>query len=398
MPASSNIPRITWLPTGPVAPNELDILNGVLADINIAFGGNLNLGLYTPQGQLAQSLTQIIATTYSQLIELTNQLDPNYANGIWQDAIGKFYFIDRIQAKATAVECVCSGVSGTIIPVGSLAITADKLVYSSIDSGVINEQGTVNIQFQCTTTGKIPCLANTVNTIYRVVYGWETVNNPTPGIIGRDEENKQDFESRRFNSVYLNSKGGLESIKSSILNIDNVLYYYLTQNNSNIGTLIGGVTLLPHSIYVCVEGGLDSEVANAIYQNKNPGCNMSFGNFIDGNITYRIDNYYDMKFQRPEPIPLFISIVRPSGQSGLPSNINDLIKNSVINYFTQIQNKIGITLYASQFYQAIYNNVSILIISIGIESPALSNSISFNIDQIPTLNEQNITIAISELT
>ena len=62
----TNVPRITWTPTGPVAPSEAAIVLGVQQDINAAFGGTLNFGTSggspvnpTPQGQLATSATAV---------------------------------------------------------------------------------------------------------------------------------------------------------------------------------------------------------------------------------------------------------------------------------------------------------------------------------------------------
>ena len=52
MPTSSSVPAIVFSATGLVLPDESAILAGVQADMNAAFGGNMNAGLSTPQGQL----------------------------------------------------------------------------------------------------------------------------------------------------------------------------------------------------------------------------------------------------------------------------------------------------------------------------------------------------------
>ena len=57
---TTNVPAITWVNGSPVLPAEQDILTGVQADINTAFGGGVNPSLQTPQGQLAQTETAII--------------------------------------------------------------------------------------------------------------------------------------------------------------------------------------------------------------------------------------------------------------------------------------------------------------------------------------------------
>ena len=77
MSFKTNVPAIEITDTGVIVPSEDDILQGVLADFNQAFGGNLNLNLDTPQGQLASSLTAIIADRDNQLARLMNQVNPD---------------------------------------------------------------------------------------------------------------------------------------------------------------------------------------------------------------------------------------------------------------------------------------------------------------------------------
>ena len=58
----TNVPKIQITDSGLKLPTHQEILSGVLADINAAFGGGLNTeSLETPQGQLASSLAAVIA-------------------------------------------------------------------------------------------------------------------------------------------------------------------------------------------------------------------------------------------------------------------------------------------------------------------------------------------------
>ncbi|STY91698.1 hypothetical protein [Mannheimia haemolytica] len=61
MTIQTNVPSIQFTPQGLILPSEQEILNGVLADFNAAFGGGLSQNLETPQGQLASSIAAIIA-------------------------------------------------------------------------------------------------------------------------------------------------------------------------------------------------------------------------------------------------------------------------------------------------------------------------------------------------
>ena len=60
------VPPITWTIEGVVLPTDAEILEGVQSDIDTAFGGGVNPGLSTPQGQLASSEAAVIAEKNSR--------------------------------------------------------------------------------------------------------------------------------------------------------------------------------------------------------------------------------------------------------------------------------------------------------------------------------------------
>jgi len=163
----SSVPELSWTPAGLVLPLETDILAGVQADINAAFGGVLNPGLSTPQGQLASSEAAIIADKNSQIAYITNQVDPQYAQDRFQDAIGRIYFLTRNPATATAVQCVLTGLVGAVIPAGTFAQDTNGNTYAATQTITIGAAGTVVGEFQNIVTGPIPCPAGTKSTTYR---------------------------------------------------------------------------------------------------------------------------------------------------------------------------------------------------------------------------------------
>ena len=95
MSVLTNVPDLSFSNAGVTIPTESEILAGVLADFNNAFGGQLNTNLETPQGQLASSLTAIIGDKNAAIAWLINQLDADTAEGDFQDIIGKVYYLSR---------------------------------------------------------------------------------------------------------------------------------------------------------------------------------------------------------------------------------------------------------------------------------------------------------------
>ncbi len=230
---TTNVPKPAFTDTGFVPPTELAVLAGVQQDWDAAFGAPLNFGSPinpTPQGQIASSEAACIGDANNMFCALANGVDPAYASGRMQDAIGRIYFMTRLPAQSTIASCVCLGLSGTIIPQGALAIAEDGNLYYAVDGGVIPIGGSITLNFACQITGPIPCAADTVNRVYRTIPGWDSINNPTDGVLGNFVESRQAFEVRRQLSVALNTVGFNTSVYGAVLDVDGVLDASVTDN------------------------------------------------------------------------------------------------------------------------------------------------------------------------
>lgn len=226
---TTNVPSLTFTATGPVAPTAAAILAGVQADINAAFGGNLNPALNTPQGQIASSEAAIIQDVDAKLVNVMNQVDPAYSSGRFQDAIGRIYFLTRIPASSTVVTATCSGLNGTVIPVGAQAIDQAGNIYLATQSGTITG-GSVSLTFAAVNTGPIACPVGFLNAVYQAIPGWDSITNPGTGVVGADVETRAAFEYRRQQSVAMNSQGALQSVLGAVFAVSGVLDAYATEN------------------------------------------------------------------------------------------------------------------------------------------------------------------------
>lgn len=356
----TSVPRPSFTNRGFVAPLESDILTGVLADMNTAFGGNLNLSLETPQGQLASSNAAIIGATYDQFCLLTQNVDPAYASGRMQDAIARIYFLERLAARSTIVSAQCTGLAGVTIPVGALAVALDGNIYTCTGSGIIPISGSVTLSFECLATGPIVCEANTLTTIYQSIPGWDSINNSADGVIGVDVETRAAFEERRAQSVALNSRGSLPSVLGAVLALEGVTDVYVTENVSTGTVVIKGYVLLPHSLYVAVSGGDGAAIAQAIWSKKAPGCDYN-GNTIvvvyDTNSVYTPPYpSYSVKFQRPTNLPI-VMVVNIVNAAQVPSTAVVSIQEAIVSAFSGgdggPRSRIGGNLYATRFYAPI---------------------------------------------
>lgn len=350
----TNVPAISWTDTGFSAPNSPAVLAGVQADISAAFGATLNFNLNTPQGQLASSIAALITNTNAIFTYYTQQVDPAYASGRMQDAIGRIYFLERLPSLPTTIQVQCSGLAGLVIPVGARVTDQAGNIYLSTQAGTIGVGGTVTIPFANVAAGPIAIPAAV--SIYQAVPGWDSVS-VLSGVLGRSVESRQAFETRRAQSVAANSVGSLSSMRAAVLAVAGVTDAYVTENTSGSPVTIGGFTLAAHSVYVAVSGGADADVARAAWTKKAPGCAWN------GNTTVTVQDTnsgyappypsYSVTFERPAPLQILFDVAIVNSAQ-VPADATTQIQNAIISAFGGgdggARASIGATLLATRFY------------------------------------------------
>lgn len=400
--ATSQVPRVQFTPEGLVLPQESEILAGVQADMDSAFGGGLNPALETPQGQLASSTTAIIGDKNSEFASYVNQVDPAFAAGRMQDAIARIYFLDRKPGTATSVIATCMGLSGVTIPVGARAQAVDGNIYACTQAGTISPSGSVDLPFACSVDGPVDCAPGALNAIYQAIPGWDSVVNADAGTVGSYVESRAEFEDRRRQSVALNARGSLPAIYANVANVDDVIDVYVTENNLSTPQTIGGVSLAPHSIWVAVVGGEAADIADAIWRKKSNGADYN------GNTSFTVEDRegyaypypsYVVSWETPAALPVKFA-VELADNPALPSNIVELTKQAIIDAFNGADGgqraRIGSTIYASRFYSPISllsPSVSILSLLLGDVTPT-APSLTVPINRRPTVTASEISVVL----
>jgi uncharacterized phage protein gp47/JayE len=360
------IPLITVDSAGVHVPNENDTLSGTIDTFKTALGSRLELDiarpetLSTPQGQLAQVIANITSQIYDLYAFLINQVNPRFASGQFQDGLAWINGITRKTATPTVVVLNCYGLDGTQILARNLPSVAGTKAadiygrtFTCIQSGIISG-GVVSVAFECDTLGAVTVPANTVNTIDYTVVGLDSVNNPTAGATGRNEENQADMEARRYASVNVLGNSVLGGIYGAVFNVAGVSDLWVDENYYNDPMIRRGVWLTPHSILVCVLGGADPDIADAIRASKTVGADMN-GNVI----VYASDrNLY--KFYRPTPVNLYVRVkvtIQPWLPSDTAAQIQQAVYDSAIGLEGQKRISIGERVVANRFTAFIQQRV-----------------------------------------
>lgn len=405
MALTSSVPQIQFTLAGLVIPAESDVLSGVQSDIDAAFGGGLAPALETPQGQLASSQAAVIGDKNNEFALLVNQMDPRFATGRFQDAIGRIYFLTRKGATSTAVTVTLTGLQGTLVPAGTLAQDSNGETYVSTGDATIGVSGTTLAQFENIKPGPIPCAAGALTQVYQAIPGWDSITNAAAGVLGSNVESRADFEYRRKNSVALNAIGTLGAIYANVFNLPDVLDVYVLDNPTG-STVNKGPTnypLVQHSLYVAVVGGIDADIAKTIWTKKDVGCdyngNTSLTVTDESGYAYPQPTYV-VKFERPDALAIKFRIEIVNNPA-LPSNIVALVKAAVIARFggadETSRERIGSTVYASRYYGAVSlvsQAVAIISIQVG-TSVANASSVAVGVDQLPTVTEADISVILT---
>jgi hypothetical protein len=361
---TTNVPQITFSAAGVIIPTAEDVLRGVIADMQQAFGGVLTLSadvpitLSTPQGQLATSWAAEIFSAYENFLYQSTQTDPAYAVGRWQDAIARIYFIYRIGAQPTVLQVACLGLNGVPIPVGSVIRDAAGNIYSCTTDGVIPVSGTITLPFANTVTGPIGVPGTNEVSIYQAIPGWDSVTVAS-GVLGNTTESRSAFETRRAATVAGNSFGAIGSIIGKVAQVPGVTDYFGYDNATGSPATIAGVTVPARSIYIAAVGGDPAAIAQAIWSKKAPGCGY-FGNttvtVYDPNPVYDTPPSYQVSFEIPGALQILFA-VNMKTNAFVPANAVTLIQNAIINAFAGGDGgpraRLGSTLFASRFYSAV---------------------------------------------
>ena len=401
----SNVPPIQITPTGVVVPQAVDVRQGVLNDLNQAFGGDLDIVTpSTPQAYMADNTTANITTANAAVAYTLAMIDPATSEGRWQDAIGRIYFLPRIGARSSVVAATCTGQPFAVMPVNSLAEDDSGNLWASLGAATFDAGGQAVVQFACQVAGPIELGIGELTKIAQLSPGWDAITNLSPATVGSLQENRTEYEIRRQESVAKNGKGTPPSIRSAVWEVPGVLDVFVYDNFTNDVLPYGPTNypLAPHSVYVGVVGGADQDIADAIFTKKDLGCDMNGNTTI---VVYDTAGYdfpypqYNITFNRPDPLPVKFA-VQIANNASLPADIMQLTKDAIRATFNGQGNaarpRMGGAIFASSYYAgiaAIGPQVNVLQMKIGTTTPTL-DQIMVGIDQTPTLTDADIAVTL----
>ena len=260
-----------------------------------------------------------------QLLQIVyNNHSPKTAVGTGLTSLVKLNGIARKAASYSTCVLTLTGTPGTRIAAGVAKDSAGMLW--DLPQNVVFTASTIDVTAQCETIGAIEAAVDTITTINTPQAGWFTVINKVPAVLGQPVETDVELRLRQSQSVALPSRNMLDGTRAAIMAISGVNRSYVYDNDTSVTDANG---IPSHSICAVVEGGLDADIAEAIYLHKGPGG----GTY--GKISYSYINAdgiaTNIRFSRPVYVAINVAVtVRPG--VGYVSDILNIIKTNIKNY------------------------------------------------------------------
>lgn len=239
------------------------------------FGADFMIDPETPEGGLIAMFADAEISVNRGNAALANQLNPSYAGGAFQDATASLFDINRTPEVSSVVTLTLTGVANTPIPAGRTARDTSGNYWALDNDVVIPASGSVDSDFTCQTPGAIEAGIGTVNSIATGVLGWETVTNAAAASIGKPEQSDQSLA--KFRRLQLGNQGRrtVVAIKGNLAKVEGFGSMTFRENRADTQQVIDDITMKPHSIYVCVDGGTNLDVAEAIKEAASDGAGFN---------------------------------------------------------------------------------------------------------------------------
>lgn len=232
--------------------------------------------------------------------------------------------------------------------------------------------------------------AMTIDTISVPIAGWDSVINPVAATTGRFQETDAELRERFRNSKFFQSQNILESLIDALKNVEGVEDAVVYENDTDVTDSLG----VPRKSFLpIVLGGLPTDVATAIWQNKPTGI-LSYG----PTTVAIVDSQglsHNISFKVPTEIPIYMDI-EISDVGGLAGDAPATIRQNIIDY-ANANYFIGDDVIYSRFYTPINSVPGHMVNSFTMgtsPSPVGMSNIPIAFDAVATFAPGNINVTI----
>lgn len=305
---------------------EADIKGRLTANVS----PNLDLSEVSIDGQNVAIFANHMAQLWEAAADIDSDKDPDQASITGLVGASKITGTRRLAAAPTTVTCYCALAAGTYTA-GTLIIRKlgdDSVRFSNI-STVVAPGASIFVDFQCLVTGPVVLPATSVE-IAVPVAGFTAVTNLTAGVTGRNEETYEELQLRREESLAKKGSCTVDAIRADLLAVPTVTYAEVFEN---VNPTADGNGTPGHGIQCVVVGGSDAEVAQTIWDSKDPGTPTGGTGATSANAADYSGRLHAVYFVRPAAVPMYFDI-QVQVLSGYETQIVQRVKDAIVAFIT----------------------------------------------------------------
>lgn len=385
--------------TGAILADTSTLKTTIEGEWQTAFGSDLSVSSDTPQGHMIAAETTARVSVANNNATLANQINPNFAGGIFLDAICAFLGLAREPATFTVAPATLSGQPLTIIPAGVQARGAvSGNLFASTSQIQLDVSGNGTVNFICLVSGPVQCPENDLSVVTSVL-GWETIANGSATSIGQLEQTDDSLRALRNQTLALQGISTPEAQASSLAAVPGVLSFKYQENYENTTQVKNGITLKPNSVWACVDGGDPNAIALSLFTNKTDGA--AWNGAVTVPVTEPITGgVYDIQFDITTELPILCRVTCRQGTS--TEDLTSAVPAAILAYQAgKVNGQPGFVtgLNASPFEIALACGAEIEGVNIAkVEIAKLSDGIAgYSTNEIPILWTQKATITFSQI-
>lgn len=309
-------------------PTYAELLDALEHKARELFGSKANLTVRSPLGIFLRIFAWVLNLLFSTLEDVYNSRFVDTAVGSSLYNFGRAIGLRLLGAQKAVGYLTFSGENGIDVPEGFLAETIAGAQYITLSSGVIAD-GSVTLPASAVIPGPDGnTLENTITTVSNPKSGIFAVTNQNRFEGGRNTETDAEFRERYYISVDFAGGVNIDAIVAEVYeSVEAVIAVTGEENDTDYVNASG---LPPHSIEIVAYGGLDEEIAKAIYRRKAGGIE-TYGNITVPVITAS-GEIRDIHFSRPAPVNVWVKVFNLVTNKHFPLDGIEQIKRSIVAY------------------------------------------------------------------
>ncbi|KOY81583.1 baseplate J/gp47 family protein [Lysinibacillus macroides] len=292
------------------------------------FGEDADLSDRTPVGKMIHLQAQQRAEDNEQLEMVYNARFVDTSEGATLEANVKRALLTRKRWIKATGDVIVNLDKGAKINVGDLFKTKYNVYFKALEAVDAVEDGNYRVSVEALEYGAIGNVEpGDISIIVNPQSGINSVTNPDAFFNGQDEETDEELQDRYYASLGKVGARRVESIEANVLDeVEGVRAAIAIENDTNVVDAEGRP---PHSVETVVLGGLDEDVAMAIFRKKGGGI-QAYGQTVY-TFTDNRGIVHEIGFTRATTVSVYVRVfVKKSNQ--FPLNGDDLVIGQIVKY------------------------------------------------------------------